>query len=498
VSGPKSIGRAIPLGQLAAAFIATLVFAVPGSDAAAVSKARSVPGLVTGFANAPLLTFASPDLRYRWLGKAARDGAALVRVPFEWREVAPASRPRGFVASNPGSRGYNWGRLDSAMEAITSRGLKPVLMPYLAPDWAQDGKPPSKVRPGAWRPDPRQFGDFAAALARRYSGHFPDPTRRGHLLPRVSYYQAWNEPNLSYDLSPAWRKTRSGWVPESPDVYRPMLNAFYASVKRVHHSNFVLSGGTAPYGDAGPRGKNPKLWRVRPLAFYRTLFCLNRRSKRVACAGPVHLDAVDNHPYVFGPPTARPYYSDDLNIADMWKLGRVLKAGEHAGTVLPGGHPQVWAGELSFASDPPLHTKLGFPPARQARYIEQSMYLLWRQHVSTVSLLQIRDAAPSRSTDPFNYGGLYFYSGAPKPALTAFRFPFITRRINSREIQVWGRAPTGGKLRIERQQGGRWHVVMALHVARRQVVLKTLRARGGANFRAQVGHNTSLVWSQSG
>lgn len=498
MSRVKSIGRAVPLAQIAAAFVAMLVVAVPGSDAAAGSKARALPGLTTGFANAPELTVASPNLRDRWLRKAAGDGAGLVRIPFEWRRIAPASRPRGFRASNPGSRGYQWSSLDSTVKAIASHGLQPVLTPYLAPDWAQDGKPAPGVRPGAWKPDPRQFGAFGSALARRYSGHFPDPENKGQFLPHVSYYQPWNEPNLSYDLSPAWRKTRSGWTPESPDVYRPMLNAFYAAVKRVNRSDFVLAGGTAPYGDAGPRGNSPKRWRVRPLAFYRTLFCLNSRLKRVGCAGPVHLDAVDNHPYVFGPPSQRAYYADDLNIADMWKLGRVLSAGQRAGTVLPAGHKQIWAGEISFASNPPLHTKLGFPLTRQARYIEDSMYLLWHQHISTVSLLQIRDSAPSNSNNPFFYGGLYFYSGAPKPALSAFRFPFITRRIDSSHILAWGRAPTAGKLRIERRQGGKWRVVTTLQVGRRHVFQKKLRASGSAKFRAQAGRNTSLVWSQAG
>ncbi|HZU62023.1 MAG TPA: hypothetical protein VE983_13725 [Solirubrobacteraceae bacterium] len=418
-----------------------------------------------------------------------------MRFPFEWQEVAPKTRPSGFVASNPGSQGYNWSWLDSAVEDIAAHGLQPVLLPYLAPLWAQDGTTPAGVRPGSWKPDPTQFGDFGKALATRYSGHYKDPST-GKTLPHVTYYQAWNEPNLSFDISPAWEKRGSSWVPESPNIYRPMLNAFYSAVKSVDSSDFVLAGGTAPYGDSRPVGSDPKKWRVRPLAFDRGLLCLTRGLKKVAGCGPVHFDALDNHPYAFGPPTQKPYHPDDVNIADTYKISRVLRAGLRAGTVLPAGSKQIWAGELSFATDPPLHTKLGVPPARQARYIEESMYLLWRQHVSTVLLLDIRDMAPSKSHNPFFYGGLYFYSGAAKPSVTAFSFPFITRRLGGTHIQAWGRAPTGGTLRIERQAGGKWEVVTSFAVSRHQVFQTSVKDSHAASFRAQIGSDTSLIWTQ--
>jgi hypothetical protein len=277
-----------------------------------------------------------------------------------------------------------------------------------------------------------------------------------------------------------------------------MLNAFYSAIKGVNPSDVVLSGGTAPYGDPGPVGSNPKLWRVHPLVFYRELFCLNQKLKKM-CGATVHLDAVDNHAYTFGPPTQRPYFSDDLNISDMYKLYDVVRAAERAGTLLPSGHKQIWNGEMSFASNPPRPNKIAVSPALQATYLEESMYLLWHQHVTTMIWLGIDDKSSSiKSYNPFNYGGLYFNSGAPKPAATAFRFPFVTNRVSSKRVQAWGRAPSAGTLRIERKAGGKWQTVAHFGAKRHQVFLKTLSAHGRAKFRAQIGSQTSLVWIQSG
>jgi hypothetical protein len=211
----------------------------------------------------------------------------------------------------------------------------------------------------------------------------------------------------------------------------------------------------------------------------------------------VHFDAVDDHPYVFGPPTQRPYYPDDVNVSDMYKIRRAVKAGERAGTVLPAGPKQIWASEISWATNPPVPSHIAVSPVTQGRYAEKSMYLLWRQHVSTVMWLDIRDMPIQRFYDPFFYGGLYFYSGAPKPSVTAFRFPFVTRRLSSRKVQAWGRAPSRGTLRIERRLGRKWVVLAKFHVRRHQVFLKTLSAHGPREFRAQIGKATSLIWPQS-
>ena len=85
--------------------------------------------------------------------------------------------------------------------------------------------------PGSWAPSPTALEEFAAALARRYDGCFPDPLTPGHALPRVRLFQAWNEPNLARYLEPQWVAEDGRWSAFSPLLYRQLLNGFYTGVE---------------------------------------------------------------------------------------------------------------------------------------------------------------------------------------------------------------------------------------------------------------------------
>src|SRR5205085_10368277 len=102
---------------------------------------------------------------------------------------------------------------------VTAHGLT-VVFPVASADgpaWADGAHRPRDVVPGTWRPSAEAFGAFAKAVARRYSGSFDPGTG---VLPRVRYYQAWGEPNLSHHLMPQWIRVRHHWVAESPIIYR--------------------------------------------------------------------------------------------------------------------------------------------------------------------------------------------------------------------------------------------------------------------------------------
>ena len=75
--------------------------------------------------------------------------------------------------------------------------------------------------------------------------------------------------------------------------------------------------------------------------------------------------------------------------------------------------------------------------------------------------LAIRDFTPS-GLQQWTGSGIFFADGRPKPAYTAFRFPFVTDRKNRRTIRAWGKAPAGGKLVIQRKRGKRWLAVKKL------------------------------------
>ena len=156
---------------------------------------------------------------------------------------------------------------------------------------------------------------------------------------------------------------------------------------------------------------------------------------------------------------------DDAAVPDIFKLARVLYAAERAAHVEPAGPKQLWVTEISWDSSPPDPN--GVPIAEQARWLEQSLYVLWRQGVDTVLWLQIVDSPPVPSYGTTYQAGLYYLDGTAKPAAQAFRFPFVTRRLNRGKVQAWGRAPRGGGLVIEQQRRGRWVVLRRLRVRTR-------------------------------
>jgi hypothetical protein len=423
------------------------------------------------------------------------EGASIVRVNVDWRQVAPAKRRRGFDPADPGSSGYKWAAVDNAIRDLASHGLRVLLNVWDAPAWAEGPHKPGAERPGTWRPDPGQFGAFAKAAALRYDGRFPDPHDTGTFLPMVRLWQAWNEPNLDYYLSPQWVRAGRGWVPVAPVIYRHLLNAFYSAVKGVSRSNLVVMAGTAPYGD--PIGSDPPgQERIQPVAFYRYVFCLAgaRSLTPVTCPDPAHLDAVDHHPYGIGGPTWHALNADDVAVPDVYKIARVLRAGVRAGHVLPRGPKSLWVSEIGWSSKPP--NPQAVPVTRDARWLEQAMYVLWAQGVNTVLPLEIGDPAQIFNYSSVFESGLYYRDGRAKPLAQTFRFPFITQRVSRNRIHVWGRSPEGGQLQVEVLHGRSWRTIQRMEAGAWWVFTATVPLSGRATLRAQVGSNTSLTWIQ--
>src|SRR5581483_397426 len=204
------------------AAVVSVLLALPGA-------ALALRGLTIGISSDDALTLYTPAVRAEWDSRAYNDGVRIIRVAFRWSDVAPAVRPKGWDPGDPASPGYNWGVVDAAVRSAAAHGLQVLVMIYSAPLWAEGpNKPGNLVREGVWDPNISQYSSFATAVARRYSGTFPDPLHAGQSLPRVRYWQGWNEPNLGYYLSPQWTKTSNGtFQPAAPELYRRMENAFY-------------------------------------------------------------------------------------------------------------------------------------------------------------------------------------------------------------------------------------------------------------------------------
>jgi hypothetical protein len=125
------------------------------------------------------------------------------------------------------------------------------------------------------------------------------------------------------------------------------------------------------------------------------------------------------------------------------------------------------------------------------------MYLFWKAGASVAINFQIDDSTDRPNVHAGFQSGVYFIDGRSKPSLTAFRFPFVTDRLNPKSLLAWGKAPESGKLLIQRQQGSRWTTVKRLQVSKGSVFTTKLSLQGKQRLRAQVGGSKSLVWKQA-
>jgi hypothetical protein len=419
-------------------------------------------------------------------------GAGVVRIPLFWSNAA-TQRPAN--PRDPSDPAYAFSGIDAAVKAAAQRGFRILLTVRSAPAWAEGPNRPSEHQApaGTWDPDAKAFGDFGHALARRYSGSFPDPaSATGAPLPRVSHYEVWNEGNLTAFLAPQWE----GGKPRSPTIYRNLLDAFYDGVHSAGEGNVVIGGALAPYGtDLGGT-------RMRPLFFLRKLLCLkSRRKLKPKRCPPVKMDAFSHHAISFGSPRSKPHHPDDAPTGQIGRVKRTVRAAEKGGNVKPRGRRPLWVTEFWWPSAPPASPDLrppfgGVPLQKQARWIEEALYLFWSKSFDTAIYFQIRDPEsifPAGSGAPT---GLFFADDAPKPALQAFRFPFVGDRRSKKRVLAWGKSPQAGELVIERQTGGGWQALKTLNVGAGKVFATKLRLRGTAVLRARVGAEQSREWQQ--
>jgi len=394
-------------------------------------------------------------------------GATTVRLWLKWSEVAPPVKPSGFKADDPSEPSYRWEGPDRQIRLATQNGLQPLVTVYEAPRWAE-GK--GTGFPGTVRPDPDQFHRFSLAAARRYSGTYLG-------LPRVRYWQAWNEPNIHLSLNPQIVNGR----PFSPTWYRKMLNAFAVAIHSIHSSNVVIAGGLAPFRDIGVKRFN---WG--PLGFMRNLLCLSK-SLKPTCNTRVHFDIWAHHPYTSGGPTRHAVLPDDVSLGDLPEMRRVLMAAVRAGHVVPRKTPRFWVTEFSWDTSPP--DPRGVPTKLHTRWVAEGLYRMWQHGVSLVTWLTLRDQPLTTS---FFQSGLYYYAasltaGRPKPALRAFRFPLVAFAESGR-VRVWGRTPAGrsGAVVIEQTFKGGWKRLGTLRTDRYGIFQSRLRSSTKGWIRATI------------
>ena len=424
-----------------------------------------------------------------WLDRAVEVGAENVLPAAQWGGIAPANPSAGFDPRDPADGEYDFSATDAAVRAARARGLDPLLLVTGAPLWAEGKNRPSdtsRAPLGSWKPKPGELKKFAKAVARRYSGSFDDPGDGAGVLPRVRDFQLWAEPNLSTYLNPQFR----GRKPVGARHYRKMLRAFYAGIHSVSKRNRVVTGGTAPYGDI----PGNKASRTAPALFWREVLCLKgQKLRKRRCKKPAKFDVLAHHPINVGGPERRALNADDVSTPDIGKLREILRKAQRSGRALPRKpRKPIWATEIWWDSRPP--DPRGVPERKHARWLAQSLYVLWRQRVERVVWFLIRDQAANGNSAATGQSGLYTSGGEPKLARRAFAFPFVADRRGGK-TKLWGVAPSKGSVRIERKRGGGWKRIKTLRAkGGSRIFTGKVRVRRGATLRAVQGNERSVPY----
>ena len=370
-------------------------------------------------------------------------GARVVRVPVTWANVvsrAPAQ------ATDPADPAYDWTYIDDRVDRIVANGLEPILSVTGTPRFA---------RKKQLTPNADDFAAFMTAIARRYDGT---------VKPRVRFFQLWNEPNLR------------GFLDERGAArdYREMVVRAYPAIHAVHADNVVVAGGLAPFAGARRR------YGVAPLRFMRRLF-----------AEYTPFDVWSHHPYTSGGPAHEAYAKDDASLGDLPEVRAVLARAKRAGRV---DSTRMWVTEFSWDTKPP--DPYGVPVGEHARWVAEALYRMWRSGVELVVWLQLRDN-PSAG---YPWGqtfqsGLYYRTTAlysrerAKPALRAFRFPFVALPRHRGGATLWGRTPasTPARVLVQRRTRRGWRALVVLTADAGGIFRGSVRVPRGSALRARLG-----------
>ncbi len=461
-------------GMFRLALPGLLMLAVLGTAASTASAARPFSTGVT-----------VPDVgNQEQLGydRIEAAGASFTRVGAIWSAVAPKTEPTSWDPANPADPNYDWTNTDAIIQRAVAAGLTPLVQVFSAPSWAERCQ---EVGSGICNPDPVEFARFSAAAAKRYNGDFEG-------LPRVRFWEPWNEPNLFSSFLPQY----NGKKKVSPDLYRGLLNRFSGAVKDVNAGNVVVAGGLSPLGGEGA---------LAPLDLARRLLCMEGRRKPRPIKGCDHKARFDiwaTNPYTTGGPTHESYGLDDVQLGDLPEVSKLLRAAKASGKIRTNSKKVAfWVTEFSWDSSPP--DPGGVPMGLLTRWTAEAMFRSWQAGVSNFFWLTLRDWA---RPDGLKYSqtidaGLWFRGPTladdrPKRVLNAFRFPFVAFT-KPKGISVWGRTPDGeaGKVTLTYRRGKLKKRIDVVKADRHGVFRTQVKTRLGRNSRGSVTAKYSGVFS---
>ena len=399
-----------------------------------------------------------------------------------YRTPAQGRKPRGFRASDPDSPQYDFSRTDHLVRLARENGMR-VLMTVTGPGPKFTSSSPRRCRRGpcTFRPKPGDFGQFAAAVAKRYRG-------------KVDYYSLWNEPNLDVWITPQQKKPAVGRVQTDGAIYRKLWIAGYKAIARFDpgRRNRVLFGEVAAIGE--------------PLPLMQAALCLDvegrpftgAQRRAHGCSGrpaKLNIGGFAIHPYNFGgfgTPRTRTNRESALPIAYLPRLHRLIDNASRRGRIRR--RAPIFVTEFGFQSNPPDRISK-VSPTEQAQYINEADRLLFgNRRVAMTSQYELTDPPQQ---DQFN-SGLRFTERRGrerKPAYEAYRLPIVVTRRSSGSVEVYGQArPAGGStsVAIQISRGGGEFETVAQRRTNARGIFRTNISRAGA-----AGARWRLSWLDS-
>lgn len=382
----------------------------------------------------------------RAMGEARALGVDMVRAFVSWRRVSPRPDdrriPAGFDPANPDSPGYDWTAYDGFVERARRQGLKVFLtLAPPIPNWASQqprrcphlvGGYPDMGRSCMWKPDPRLFGRFARAVARRYRG-------------RVQLYSIWNEPNLEHYLYPQLQRTRHGIVDVAAKRYRELWWAGWRAIAAEDPAmrKKVLFGETAAISS--------------PMDTLYAALCLDERGRPFrgrlkalhGCNRPrkMPIGGIAHHPYTDGARGTLFQRTDQVDALFTAYVGRLSGLMGRAARL--GRIPRrlgIYLTESGFQSNPPDRRE-GLSLGKHAKAVNDAERLFFGDpRVRSVAQYTLYDVP---QVDQYNTG-LRRADGRPKPALGAYRMPIVVTALARRGVEVWGQVrPAHGRVAAE-------------------------------------------------
>jgi hypothetical protein len=428
-----------PRNPLLLAALAAVAGALALPTGASASK-----GQWSVFEDHTALVKSAPAERARRLNEVKELGVDTLRVEVKWNEVAPdpgSRRKPKFDASDPTAYASHpnaypsFGGYDDLLIRARALGFRTIVtITGDAPRWATQGGL-GTGKNANYRPSATEFANFAAAVAKRYSGIYAG-------LPAVFYLTIWNEPNHRQFIKP----TKS-----APGIYRNMVDAAIPKIRAANRNAKIFIGETAPVGRA-PKAMGPK-------EFFRKWLCLNNRLRRTSGSGcrnfkKIDADGYAHHPY--GPTARVPKKRDVINMLAIRQLGKYLDRAAAAGRI-PRNLP-IYNTEFGLQSNPPDRV-VSTSPVRQAALINEKEEYSYRYgRLKSYSQYLLFDDPPRKGPPNEKWAGfqtaLRFTSGKKKPAYTAFKFPIVVKK-RRRGVVVWGRVrPGNGKRSVQLQRKG--------------------------------------------